>query len=66
MIYLMPAYDIRSTCVSYLYFSRFHTFSETGSRVFAFTEDDDVVFTVISLDGKSWDFESTTPDVSFK
>eukprot|EP00794_Sanderia_malayensis_P003383 gene3383-3873_t len=29
------------------------------------TEDgavDDMVFTIISLDGKSWDFESTTPD----
>ena len=23
-----------------------------------------MVFTIISLDGKSWDFESTTPDVS--
>ena len=22
-----------------------------------------MVFTIISLDGKSWDFESTTPDV---
>jgi len=26
------------------------------------TEDDDMLFTVISLDGKSWDFESTTPE----
>eukprot|EP00795_Rhopilema_esculentum_P014727 gene14727-5827_t len=26
------------------------------------TEEDDVVFTIISLDGKSWDFESTTAD----
>ena len=30
---------------------------------FILSEDDDMVFTIISLDGKSWDFEAATTDV---
>ena len=38
--------------------------SVTKLHFLFFSEEDDVVFTIISLDGKSWDFESTTADVS--
>ena len=41
-----------------------HCFYRFGEHsAFFIAEDDDVIFTIISLDGKSWDFESTTPDV---